>query len=391
MPRGRPRKHNPTIPAHIDQARIPPGIYWDRSGNGRWYIIDAHPEGGRSLARTVAGATARLSDLHAIAEQRKGSAARGTVAYVLDQFNDSLDFKKLAASTKASYEDYRKAIKVYPVKQGEFGNLAVDSIGTPVIRHLVNVIAAGKPATRPGVDAVPPYPSKANHWLRYLRRAFGWGVEYGACTTNPARGVKCVDEVRDHRMPELTVFRTIQAYARACSTRGAREKGHQPAYLWAAMELGYQARLRGIEVLTLTDAHDLEEELQTNRRKGSRDNLVRKGSAVTAAIAALQDYRATVWERKGRPIQIRPEQRPLFVGEDGEQLTRSGLHSAWGRMMRAAVKDEVITETQRFGLHGLKHRGITDTKGDKKRASGLTDAMVRRYDHELPRVEPADD
>ena len=32
----RNRKHNPTIPAHIDQAKIPRGIYWDATGRGRW-------------------------------------------------------------------------------------------------------------------------------------------------------------------------------------------------------------------------------------------------------------------------------------------------------------------------------------------------------------------
>lgn len=158
------------------------------------------------------------------------------------------------------------------------------------------------------------------------------------------------------------------------------------------MELGYQARLRGIEVLTLTDAHDLEDVLQTNRRKGSRDNLVRKGTQTGAAIAALQGYRAGIWAAKKRPTPLRPEQRPLFVGEDGEPLTRRGFNSAWGRMMRAAVKDGVLTAEQRFGLHGLKHRGVTDTQGDKKKASGhVTDAMVHLYDHELPVVEPASD
>lgn len=41
---------------------------------------------------------------------------------------------------------------------------------------------------------------------------------------------------------------------------------------------------------------------------------------------------------------------------------------------------EVIAREQRFTLHGLKHRGITDTKGkkaDKKEASGhKSEAMI---------------
>lgn len=48
----------------------------------------------------------------------------------------------------------------------------------------------------------------------------------------------------------------------------------------------------------------------------------------------------------------------------------------------------VLTSDERFGLHGLKHCGVTDTKGDKKEASShKTDAMVHLYDHSLPTVE----
>ncbi|MDR5896344.1 hypothetical protein [Larsenimonas suaedae] len=41
------------------------------------------------------------------------------------------------------------------------------------------------------------------------------------------------------------------------------------------MELAYLCRLRGIEVITLTDANHLAEGVMTNRCKGSRDNIVR--------------------------------------------------------------------------------------------------------------------
>ncbi|EVT69035.1 integrase [Stenotrophomonas maltophilia 5BA-I-2] len=57
------------------------------------------------------------------------------------------------------------------------------------------------------------------------------------------------------------------------------------------------------------------------------------------------------------------------------------------RMMRNTVRDGVLSLDDRFGLHSLKHRGVTDTKGDKKEASGhKTDAMMHVYDHSLPVV-----
>ena len=400
MARGRPRKHNPTIPAHIDQARLPAGLYWDKSGAGRWYVREPHPDGPGTKAVSIAGATARLSELHAIMESRSSGTAAGSVAAVVNAFNGSLAFKSLAPSTKKHYQAYAAAIKAYPVKTGKLGDVTVDRIAPPFIRSLVDRIAEGMPARPPAAKAIPAHPTKANHWLRYLRRAFGWGVEHGVCKTNPAAGVRCVREVRDPRMPERDVFRAVQSFARERGARGVRQKGRHPPYLWAAMELAYQARLRGIEVLTLHDGliEDLLQDdarLQTNRRKGSRDNLVRVGARMREAIEALQAYRKTVWQREELATPIRAAQRPLFVSEDGTRLTRAGFNTAWGKLMRAAVDAGMLTPAQRFGLHGLKHRGITDTKGtraDRKDASGhITDSMASLYDHSLPTVDAADD
>ena len=112
------------------------------------------------------------------------------------------------------------------------------------------------------------------------------------------------------------IFRRVQAYARECSARGARAKGAASACLWAAMELAHHARLRGIEVLTLTDAHVDGEVLRTNRRKGSRDNLVRKGAETEEAIAMLRARRAAIWEKKGGSDSD-PGRGPLSVRQRG--------------------------------------------------------------------------
>lgn len=390
---GRPRKIPTNLPSHIDYSKVPKGIYWDRSGRGRWYVLDRHPDGKGFKSKTVAQAAARLSDLHVIAEQRSGSSTRGSIAYVIDLFEASLTFSHLASSTQRHYRDYAAAIKVYPLKNGaKLGDMVIDKLTPGAIRRLVDVIAQGRPASEPGEMPVPAYPTKANHWLRYLRRVFGWSREHDHTQTNPAAGVRQVKEKREHRMPDLEVFRRVQAYAEACGKLGPREKGALPSYLWAAMELAYQARLRGIEVLTLTDAHDLGGELKTNRRKGSRDNLVRKGEQLARAINSLRERRQQIWSHRNRPVPLLAEERYLFVGEDGEPLTRSGFQTSWQRMMRNAVAAGVVTTEQRFALHGLKHRGVTDTQGDKRQASGhKTDAMRYLYDHELPLVDPAKD
>ncbi|MBV6799796.1 integrase [Xanthomonas campestris pv. obscurae] len=328
-----------------------------------------------------------------MAEQRSGAAIRGTIAFVIDLFEGSLTFAQLASTTQQHYRDYAKAIRLYPLKNGTMlGDAVVDRLTPGVIRRLVDVIAQGRPAEKPGQEDVPGYPTKANHWLRYLRRIFGWAREHDHVQTNPASGVKQVKEKRAHRMPTAKVFRAVQAYARECSTRGPRQKGAVPPYLWAAMELAYQARLRGIEVLTLTDAHDIGKDLLTNRRKGSRDNLVRKGAQLAEAIQVLQMYRLNIWQKRMRTTPMHAKDRFLFVGEDGDPLSRSGFNTSWQRMMKNAISDLILEERERFALHGLKHRGITDTTGDKKLASGhKTDAMVYIYDHELAQVPASAD
>lgn len=387
----RPRKIPPNLPTHIDYSMVPTGVYWDRSGRGRWFVQDPHPEGYGFKRKTVAGPTARLSDLHAIAEGRRGDSTRGTIAHVIDQHAKSLAFAQLQFSTQKHYREYAKAIKAYPLKNRTLlGDALVDRLSPGFIRRLVDVIAQGRPGLKSGDPAIPGYPTKANHWLRYLRRVFGWAREHDHVTTNPAVGIKQVREKGNHRMPTVDVFRRVQAYAKECSMRGPRAKGALPPYLWAAMELAYQARLRGIEVLTLTDAHVDGEVLRTNRRKGSRDNLVRKDAQTEEAIAMLRARRAAVWNNNGGVIPIQGGGRYLFVSEDGERLTEDGWQTAWGRMMRNAVKDGILSQDERFGLHSLKHRGVTDTKGDKKEASGhKTDAMLHVYDHSLPLVERA--
>ena len=74
-------------------------------------------------------------------------------------------------------------------------------------------------------------------------------------------------------------------------------------------------------------------------------------------------------------------------------MAKAGLDNAWQDLITAAIEAAVITREQRFTLHGLKHRGITDTKGkkaEKKEASGhKTDPMLDLYDHEVAVVEPA--
>lgn len=87
------------VPVH-NQDAPPKGIYW---ANGRWYILEPHPEGGRPLKRTKVYADARLSELHAIVEATACEHARGTLSYLRTRFEASTEFAELSAETKRDY------------------------------------------------------------------------------------------------------------------------------------------------------------------------------------------------------------------------------------------------------------------------------------------------
>lgn len=55
-------------------------------------------------------------------------------------------------------------------------------------------------------------------------------------------------------------------------------------------------------------------------------------------------------------------------------------------MIRQAIKDGVIEQGQRFALHGLKHRGITDSE-DKASGRHRSEAMRQLQDHSVPAVQ----
>lgn len=219
MPRPR-AKHNPSIPPHIDQAKLPKGVYWDKSGNGRWYVLE-HPR----RAVTVAGCDAQLSDLHAIMEARAGGAARGTVGFVIEQFEASTEFAELAAGTRKGYEHQAKLVRAYRTPMGAtLDTLQVSRLGPAAIQRIVESIAKGK-------DGKVGQPTKANHLLRYLRRTFAWGIRHGACASNPAAGVRQARERARFRMPTPDVFARLVAFATERGMRKAHTKGSVAPYL----------------------------------------------------------------------------------------------------------------------------------------------------------------
>ena len=377
--RGRKRGHNPNIPAHIDQGKLPDGLYYDHRGRGHWYAL--YEEGGKRRRKNVASARATLAELHQLAEDLHAHD-RHTIRWLADQFHASDQFTRLAKSTQDSYRDSRKVLERTQTRTGvAFIDLHRHRITPAIVQRLVDRLAQeGTPA-------------KANHAAAYLRRIYRWGINRGHCTENPAWTIEAAQERARHRLPERHTLARVTQFCQQRSQGSSTAKGAVAPYLWALIEIAYLCRLRAIEVLTLTEANATEAGIRTNRRKGSRDNLVRWNDRLRNAWAGAIAARNARWQKKGRAVPLDPARRPLFIGTGGDALTRHGLDSAWFRMMKSAVAAGVITKEEKFGLHDLKRRGITDTQGnrhDKQEASGhRSERMLDVYDLSLPEVDPS--
>lgn len=372
----RARKFDPTIPKHIDQAAIPKGVYWDRSGNGRWYVFEQ--EGGKVKRRTIAGPAAKLSDLHGIREQ---TSAAGTLEWLSDQYHASAKFQKLAKLTQADYEYCRGVLLNLPTATGaKLGALEAGRLRNQHIQRIVDRLEQ------------EGHPTKANKVLRYVRLIYRWGMNRGLVAVNPGQGVEAAQERKRQRLPATDAYTAVLKFAQERGALLPHTEGSAPPYLWMIMELGYLCRLRGVESLTLTEAHGELEGLRTNRRKRSRDNLVEWTPRLRAAWDAALAYRLATIERLRRPEMLRAEDRAVFLSQGGEPLSKSGLDSAWQRFITMAIEANVITAEQRFSLHDLKRKGGTDTVGnraDKQDALGVSEAMMKVYDKSVPRVKPS--
>ncbi len=396
MTRGRKRAHSPRIPKHIDQTRLPAGIYFEPSGNGRWYVREPRAdEPTRTRTITVAQRSATLSELHAIMERRAGRDATGTVGHLAAALETSPAWRALSDATRADYAYCAAILRGWKLATGAtFDTLQVDKLSPPVIRRLIDAIADGADGTRADDPAKrKPRPAKANHVLRYLRRLFAWGVERGACATNPAKGVKQVTEVGAIKMPSRETLAAVVAFAYQRGKLAPHSKGSSPAYLAPMLELSFMCRLRGSEAIALRDSDATAAGVLARRLKGSRDNVTKWDAAgrLRAAWDAAEAARAANHPRvadAGR--QVPDTGGALFLSQSGAPLSKDAQESAFEKLIAAAIDAGVISAGDRFTLHGLKHRGVTDSAGDKQRASGHRNRrMADHYDHEIAEVDAA--
>ena len=315
---------------------------------GRYVIVSYDPETRKQKERRLCAGDASLSEVWSAYESLQHNY--NTFSWLSNLYQQSPEFIEKAHATQKAYKCHARTICGTKLKDGRLlGEIQLQAWSPPVIRryldkrHQDNASVSG------------------NREKAYISLVFSWAIERGKAglTTNPAKGVKRITE------KSRTRYVTDQEYE-AMLTMAARYH-----YLPPIMELAYLLRARLAEVLDLTRHDLLDEGIHLHRRKGSRDAITRWSPRLKAAVA------------EAKKTIVNPFDPHIFQAKDGARLRESTVQTAWQRLMRNEWPGE------RFTIHDLKAKGITDTKGDKQSAGGHKDPkMVSTYDRLPLDVEP---
>lgn len=173
---GRPRKHNP---------ELPPCVYLRR---GKFY----HVQKGKW---TLIGGERDLDGFKAQANAEQGSMVwliREAVADIL--VRPSLKTgKPLSAATKAQYKVAGKKLEY---AFAEFNPEEIDTVNVKGFMRLLR-----------------DTPNMANRCLSLLRLIFEYGMDFGVCRNNPARGATQLRENHRDRLLSVAEFEQIRAHA----------------------------------------------------------------------------------------------------------------------------------------------------------------------------------
>jgi site-specific recombinase XerC len=327
-----------------DSEKLPPYVYLAK---GRYILRRYDPTTRKQREQRLCAGNASLAEVWQAYEALSAPRDTNTFRWLTRLYLESPQAKQLAAATRRAYRDGRKHICAMELTDGRLlGDIPLNEWTPPLVQRWQD---------RRGQDA----PVAANREKSFISRVFNWGIARGHCVQNPA---KHVPRIREHARTRYVTDEEYQTLLDLASRSGS-------PYLVPLVEIAYLCRARLAEVLDLERASLLEDGILLKRRKGSRDSLIewtpRLRTAVEAA-KALQDE--TV------------KSHYLFAGKDHGRLRESTVQTAWQRLMRKLTGE-------RFTLHDIKAKGITDTEENKLAASGHKDPkMLAIYDRLPGRV-----
>lgn len=366
-----PTRTSPHIPNHIDASKLPPRVWFDKSGAGKWMIKYKDLATDKWRSKRLCDAKASLPQIWQAFDAQQQTEEL-TFKTLSREFQTTFIFKELAGSTQADYIDCHNHICNTSTNSGKFGDVPIRHWTTGTVR---------KYRDKRGETSK----SRANKELAYIKRLFSWACEYEKVKTNPAKPVsKLTIKARQH-------YATDQDYNFLLQV--AKESGYW--YMAPMMEIAYLCRMRLSEVIDITDADETPDGLLIRRRKSSRNNIVEMTPRLKSSVDEAKRKRAAIWQARKQPSPLHADKRYLFISErTGDPLTASSIKTAKNRIDKLAKDkaERLGIEYHHFVFHDLKRKGISDTEGDKLKASGhRTPSMLNIYDVSVPIVKPAKD
>ena len=351
------RKNAKNYPLGIDPKKLPAKCYWKKSPTavvGYWYTKDRI--NGKQVSRRIAGPNATMSELWAIMANESCEIETQSIEWLAQEYMKGERYQNLATKTQESY--------MWSLKRLRKTKTAIEGVSVAQSnRH-----AWDTQMIQRMIDTFKKTPTAAHHTCSYLRLLYNWGLLRGFVDRNPVLKTMELPAKRlRQRLPTPDVVALIKKEAQRRSKLKSNAKGATMAYVYYSLEIAYLLRLRGIEVITLVDADVLENGVDVTRTKGSEGNITTwdADGRLRSVIHEAQQTRDAFWKKKRMVTPLDAKKRPIVIGQNGRQVTSSAWQDAWKGLLINLTKEGIITKEQWFGLHDMKRRGITDTKGTK--------------------------
>lgn len=337
MGRNRSVRRDAALPQYVQRKPDRNRVIWrEYLGSGKFgRVVMLRDPAGRPLPASAS----HREILAAYNGQVAGSPGR-TLGWLLDLYLSSPQFAARAEKTQKAYKIHADTIRSHPVTNGRtLGEAPLKALRPPTFSRYR--------------DARSDTPVAANRELQFIRAVFSWGIEYGHTDGNPAKGVRLNPAQSRDRYIEDWEFELVQR----CGSDT----------LAVIMELAYLLRARIGEVLDLRRSDLCDTGVLVRRTKGSRSETTRWSDRLREAVRAAQAINRGV---------LSPY---LLHDKRGSPLSYPAVRSAFVRALEKAERAAPRLR-QRFTLHDIKAKGITDHKNHHggHRSARMRDVYVRR-------------
>ncbi|WP_081050188.1 tyrosine-type recombinase/integrase [Cupriavidus necator] len=260
----------------------------------------------------------------------------GTISRLWEQYQDSNDWNRLS---KGSHDDYTQCSK--PLL-AVFGEVRANEIrATDVARYLR---VERKEA-----------PVRANREVALLSNLINLAIERGEAEANPCRQVRRNPEQPRSGAPKDEVLRKFHEWL--------AKQTPQRVIIGMAAEYAALAGNRKAEFLDLTrpQVDRSAKIIRTFRAKqrGAKRGQIVEEIEITPKLEELLIRIDAVHAAQDRDCLY------LFPNRHGNAYTASGFKGMWGKIVRAAIEDKVITAEERFTFHDLRAYYATTHKAER--------------------------